>query len=235
MPMILAVVEIGGVTALLLLLGGIVLVSMIGAGLWLLLRTVSIRRSDDGGYEIQAGGRLPVSARGFDRIAQTTAAAIERPALTPERRERLHRLTRLRARLLMVYRVAMLLIGLGGIAFAAILFRDATPGNMLALPAGLILLLSSGALLEAALPRLWFRDVAPVDAALRDRLTIQVTRADPHTLSIDEGVLQRVREATGQGFSLEEAARDAYPEFDSLDAFEKRAVLDALAALLRQT
>lgn len=212
----------------LLLLGGLVLVILIGAGLWAALRSVRVRRGPGGTVEVQAAGRLNVSRPIYRRIAR----ALERPAPAPERRPGLDGLARLRARLVVVYRALMLLVALAGLTFAGILFRDATPGNMLGLPAFLVLLFALAALCEAIWPRAAIRGSGPLDT-LRDRFTLEVTHAEPRTLTLDEPVLERVREATRRGIPLEEAARGAYPGFDRLDDNEREALLRALAASLR--
>lgn len=77
----LAVVEIGGETALVLLVIGVFVFTLLVAGA---LALVWLARSGTSGGEpsrvhLRSTYRLPVSKPAFDRIVKTTAAAVARP------------------------------------------------------------------------------------------------------------------------------------------------------------
>jgi hypothetical protein len=179
-------------------------------------------------FQINLGGRLPVSKETVDLLQGITTTGLAKPKIDPQRQTLLDKLDRSRAPALKIYRILMLLVGLGGLMIAGALFRDATPANMQLLPASIVLLLSAAALLEAWIPKLSFGGWEPAGSSLKDRISIKVTQAEPKTLTLTEDDIERVRQFMRQGLSLERAAFAAYPGFDGLDEFERQALLHGL-------
>jgi hypothetical protein len=224
----LAVVEIDSEWALLVLAAAVFLVVLAAvlAVAYLLVRAK--KRPGPGPtstFEVNLGGRLPVSKTTFDRLEKVTVAAFSKPEVTPEKRAYLDRLSRSRAIALKMYRILMLVAGLIGMAVAVALWRDATPGNMQLLPASIILLLSVAALLNAWFPSRSLRAPEPFEPGLLDRINVQVLRPQPTTLTISEADVERYAQFTRQGLSPEEAAQAAYSDFERLDEAEKQALL----------
>ena len=230
MRLTLAVVEIGADTPGLWLVAGVVLVVLaaIVVVAYVLARSISIRRATGSTVEIGVSGRLPVSKDTFDRVTRAVTTVTAVPEMTPARKGLVDTLDRSRAGVMWVYRVLMATVGLTGVAFALVLYRDATPANMQLLPAGIALLLSLGALLEAAIPKYWRPASAPIDPALLDKIDLRVTRETPRSLTLDEADIERARLALRQGQPLDQAARAAYPAYDTLSEFEREALRHAL-------
>ncbi|MFN3326908.1 MAG: hypothetical protein ACK5AZ_25725 [Bryobacteraceae bacterium] len=187
-------------------------------------------------WEFDLSGRLPVSKSSSDRIANVTAAALSRPELTPEKQERLDRMARTRLILVRVYRVVMIAVGLVGLAGAAFLFQGATPANMQALPASIILLLSLGSLLNGLIPRQSITGKVPrLDTGLLDRVHVQVTKPEPVTIQWTDFDLVRTAELFRQGWSAADVSRAVYPGYDGLGEFEKRAVQSTLENAVKRS
>jgi hypothetical protein len=200
----------------------------------MLLGKAKPRQSEPGTWDIQLGGRLPVSEKTFHRIADLTSKAFSKPKVTPEGKALLDALGRSREPAAKLYRMLMLTVGLIGLAFGLLLLRDATPGNMQALPASIILLLACGALLNAVVPSRQIRGAAASEHGFSDRFKFEVTKAEPQTLRLTEADIERGAAVLGQGLPLEEAARAAYPAYDLLDQFGKQAMLGALKQSIKR-
>jgi hypothetical protein len=127
----------------------------------------------------------------------------------------------------------MMIVGVAGMIASAFLFRDATPGNMLGLPASIVLLLALGAFLSGLLPSRSIVGVEPIDRALLDKLNFRVARSDPRVMSLSELDIERAADNLRAGASIEEAARQVYPEYEELDDFAKRALHSAVKDSVR--
>lgn len=226
----LAVVEIRGDPAWLWLIGAVFVFTILLVCLIAYLLLAKRKPGPQGAstWEFNLGGRLPVSKATFDRISNATATAVSKPEVAPEKLARLDGLARTRGTFVKVYRGLMIAVGLVGLGVAVSLFRDATPGNMLGLPAAIVLLLSLGALLSGLIPSRSIVGVEPIDSGLLDRIDVQVTRQQPLTVSLSAWDLQRVTESLRQGLSIADGARLVYPGYDRLDDFGKRALESAL-------
>lgn len=227
----LAVVEIEGNWALLVLVAAvfIVVLAVVLVVAYLFMRVK--RKPGPAGastFELNFGGRVPVSKTTFDRLEKFTVAVVSKPEMTPERRTFLDRLSRSRATALTIYRILMLIVGLVGLVAAFALWRDATPANMQLLPASIILLFSAGALLNAWIPSRSLRGWEPTGPGLMDRMNIQVSRPEPATLMLSEADIERYAQFRRQGLSPEKAAQAAYPDFDRIDEVERQALLMGL-------
>lgn len=176
-------------------------------------------------FELKFGGRMPVSKTTFDRLEEFTVAAFSKPEMTPEKRSFLDRLSRSRATALKVYRILMLFVGLVGLIAAFALWRDATPANMQLLPASIILFFSVGALFNAWIPNRRLRGWEPTGPGLMDRITIEVSKPKPTTLTVSAADIQRFAQFTREGLSPEQAAQAACADFGRLDEAEKQALL----------
>lgn len=149
-PRIFAVVEIGSDLSGLLLLGGVFIATfiLVLAAYWLIVRSKPGPQGTTT-WQLDMSSRLPVSKATFDQIASTTAKALSRPKITPETRTFLRRLDHARGALAGVYRIAriaMIAMGLFGVGVSVWMFRQADSGNMMGLPAAIILLISLGAI-----------------------------------------------------------------------------------------
>lgn len=224
----LAVVEIESEWALLVLAAAVFLVvlAVVLAVAYLFMHVK--RKPGHGGtstFEVNLGGRVPVSKTTFDRLEKVTVAAFSRPEVTPEKRAYLDRLSRLRASALKMSRILLLFAGLGGLVIAVALWRDATTANMQLLPASIILLLSVGALLSAWVPSRSLGSSERIEPGLLERINVQVLRPEPTTLTLTEADIERFVQFTRQGLSPERAAQAAYPDFERLDEAEKQTLL----------
>lgn len=232
----LAVVEIGGDWAL-LVFAGCVFIVVLGAVLFAAFLFTHVKKKPGPAgastFELNFGGRLPVSKTTFDGLEKVAVAAVSRPEMTPERRSFLDWLSRSRAAALNMYRISLFSVGLVGIVAAAALWRDATPANMQLLPASIILLFSLGAIFEAWIPNRRFRGSDPPAGSFPlNRINVNITKAEPDTLTLTNDDIERVRQFMRQGLSLERAASAAYSGFSGLDEFEKRALLDGLQKVI---
>jgi hypothetical protein len=230
--MVVAVVEIGGDPVWLLVAGTfvVVMVAVCAAAWWLLSRT-----SIDRGHaklDVDIGTRLPVSKPVFDRLTSGVAAGIAKPVPTPERLAFTRGLEAARRPLLSFYRTTLCAVGLAGIAFALILFRDATPANMQALPAGIVLLLSLGALLEGLFPRRARSWGEPIDPQLLEKIGVRVTSPASLTIALSEDDMRRAADMLRQGASLAEVAGAVCRGYDGLDSSAQAAIRDMLQRAL---
>ena len=186
-------------------------------------------------WNFQLQTRLPVSKPTFDRISRATHAAMETPAIGPTMRAQFDRIDRARSVFVSVYRVVMIVIGLGGITAGALLIRSHTGANMQGLPGAIILLVSLGALLNGLIPGPSIRpSVTPLDRALLEeakrKIKIQVNHAEPLQVTLSESDLKRAAELLRQGVPAADAVRAAYPSYDNLDGLEQQ----AMQSLVRQ-
>lgn len=232
-----AVVNIEGTFAF--VLAGMVLLVVVAftvAVIWFV--RVSRAPSPDGspGLRVTSAARLPVSKGTFDILSKAAATAVSRPEITPERQAFLKRLDRTRGVAARTYRGLLIAIGLVGLAAGISLFRQATPANLLLLPALLVLLLSMGALLSGVIPSGTLADRGrPVDRALLQKIHIGVQEgANPLRVKLEESDIQRAAESLRLGLPLDDIARSVYSEYDRLEDFEKDAIRSALKEAVRR-
>jgi hypothetical protein len=199
---------------------------------WLLLRTVT--RGDAATWELNFTQQLPVSKPTFERIAHFSQRAVARPEVSSETCARLDNLQDVRNTLASGYRAAMVLIGLGGVAAAVALVRQSDSANMLGLPAGIILLLSLGALLSGLVPSRVVTPSKPLDPALFKNVRVEVVQNQPLTISLGEPEMANALAMRRQGASLDAIARSVYPPYDGLSRVERAAVQQGLAESLRR-
>ena len=196
----------------------------------------SKHRAERGTHRISFSSRLPVSKSVFDSIVKTAAAAVSKPEIAPSTRTRLDELAAsARPRFERFYRVVMIAIGFVGLTAAIALFRAHTPANMYGLPAGIILLLSLGALLNGLVPGPSIvPDVEPIDPRLLDKIKVQIRRDEPLTVSLSESDVQRASNLLRQGVPIAAAARAIYAHYDELQQSEQRAFESALRQSVKQ-
>jgi hypothetical protein len=226
-----AVVEIGGRAAAIVgavFLGTFAIVCVVG---WSFLRSGSSGPRGTKTWSLDLTRQITVSKPTFDRVASFTQKALSRPTLTPEKRAALDRLGEVRDVLGGFLRTVMIVAGLVGIAGAVALGRQADDGNMLLLPAGIVLLFSLGAILQGLVPSWRTGSSEPLDTSLFDEIDIQVSQ-NPITINLDETNLSKATEMLRDGASPDEVARAIHPGYDELDDFEKTLVKESLARAL---
>ena len=186
-------------------------------------------------FRINLGGKLPVSSQaGFERLGEFTAAALSRPELTPEKRAGLERLGNVRDKLDRVRRGILTTVGLAGLAGAWLLYSQATPANMLLLPAGIVFLLSLGALISGMFPRRSIVAGGEIDPALLDKIQVQVSRPETLTVQLTDEDLLQASDMLRQGWSWDDVSRAMHPGYDGLGDVEKQAVQAALQQAIRK-
>jgi len=177
--------------------------------------------------------QLPVSKPAFDRVAHLTAKAIAPPTISPEKRLMIENLAPVRNALAVFYRVTMVVSGLCVIGGSIVLFRQADSGNMLGLPAAIILLLGLGALLSGLNPNRTIDPVAPLDRELFKNIHVHVSN-QPLTIDLNRFDLMKAGEMFRQGSSPSEVARAVYPHYNELSDTDKGVVEEALAQWLNR-
>lgn len=186
-------------------------------------------------WSFEITGRLPISREASDPIVDGVRDAMRPPEPSARQVQDVEPLDAIRGVLVKVYRGLFITIGLIGLTAAAFMFRAHTPANMLGLPAGIVLVLSLGALLNGVIPsrsvtgwteRIDFRP-------LLKNVHVNVHHAEPLRLSLTESQSQRAIDLIKQGLPLSEAARTVYPDFDRLDAFARQALESALQELAK--
>lgn len=229
-----AVVEIGGETALVLLVIGVFVFTLIVAGalafVWLARSGTSEARPTR--VHFRSTYRMPVSKPAFDEIVNTTVSALARPQETEASRAFGQSLAEARGVLARGYRAAMIVVGLFGIGVSVMMFREATPANLMLLPSALVLLLSLGALLSGLVPSRTVEPIEPIDRELLDRIQVRVS-ADPLKIALSEEDVSRARSMRDAGTSLDAIARAVYPDYVLLEEFEREAVRSALERAIR--
>jgi hypothetical protein len=186
-------------------------------------------------WSFEINGRLPMSRETSDRIVDAVGDAFRPPELSARQLQNVEPLAVIRGVAVKVYRGFFITVGLIGLIAAAFLFRAHTPANMIGLPAGIVLLLSLGALLNGLVPS---RSVTGWTESLDFRpllkkIHVDVHHAEPLRLSLTEAQSQRAIDLIRQGLPLSEAARTVYPDFDRLDAFARQAIESALQELAK--
>jgi hypothetical protein len=229
-----AVVELASQGGLLAAVVFIIVFAVVCVVAWLLLRTARPGARDAPTWELNFTHQLPVSKPTFERIAHVSQRAVARPRVSPETRARLDSLQDVRNTLASAYRAAMLLIGLGGVAAAVALFRQSDSANMLGLPAGIVLLLSLGALLAGLFPSRTATPIEPLDTSLFENVRVEVIQKQPLTLSLGEPEMAKALAMHRQGASLDAIARSVHPQYDGLSSVEQAAVQQGLAEALRR-
>ena len=226
-----AVVEIGAGAAVLVLAVFILAVVGACAVLWFLSRgTPGPRGTTQWRFDVTQ--ELPVSKPTFDRLADLTERAMTPPALAPGTRAAIDGLGPLRKTLARIYRVALILIGLGGLGLSFVLFRGADSANMQGLPASIILLFSLGAIGSGLIPNRTVDPVEPLDPELFRNIHVLVSR-DPLTVRLSQFELAKAKDMLRQGAALDDIARAVYAAYDTLGDSEKRAVQQTLAEALK--
>jgi hypothetical protein len=227
-----AVVEIGSQWVVLVLAVFVITFAVVaGALLWVLRRGKS-GPQDTTTWQFDTTGRLPVGKRTFDNLAGLTEELVAPPAVSPETRQFVESLKPVRDTLATSIRVILIAAGLGGIAIAIALFRQADSSNMMGLPAGIVLLISLGALLSGLIPSRTIDPVKPLDRELLQKIRVQVSK-QPLTINLTSSDLAKAAEIMRQGASLEEVARSIYPDYDALGRIERAAVQQALAQAVK--
>jgi hypothetical protein len=225
---LLAVVNIEENAVVLIVMGAVFVVTFGGVVLlaYALLKGMRAQGggAPRGGVSFDVSGQLPVSKSTFDRLAAATQAGWKTPDRTPETDAFLAGLGKTRSMLLGVSRTIALAGGVALLFVAAALFRQATPANMLLLPAGILALLGLGALLKGAVPE---RQIEPIDPQLLDKIRITMS-SEPLTIRLDQFDMIKVAEMRRSGASLDDIARAVCPGFEALAPFEQHAVRLAL-------
>ena len=228
---LLAVVELGAGAAALLLAAFVLVLAAVCAGVWFLSRgTPGPKGTTE--WRANLSQQLPVSKPTFDRLADLTERAVRPPALAPETRAAIDSLGTLRKPLAVVYRGGLIVLGLGGLVLAFVLFRGADSANMQGLPAAIILLLSLGALGSGLIPNRTIDPVEPLDPDLFKNVHVQVSK-QPLTVHLSPFELTRAKEMLRRGVPLDDIARAVHADYDTLEDVEKHAVQQMLAEALK--
>lgn len=226
------VVEIADDPAMLLLIGGIFIATFLAAGA---IAWIVLAKARSGGdattWKVDLQGTLPVSKQTFDRIAEAAAASLERPRVGDATRAHLDQLARTRGLFASAYRIIMVGVGLAGLAGGILLLRSHTPANMNGLPGGIVVLLSVGALLKGLAPGPSVVPMEPLDrasrAAMKEKIQVKVS-TQPLTVRLSESDLHDAGEMLRLGVPIAEAVRAVYPQYDSLDELDRRALESAI-------
>jgi hypothetical protein len=231
MPALLAVVEISdnpAMLAVVVCIATLMVMLAIFALVWLIRNA---RPGPDGTTNWQANLARPIHVEKpvFDRIVDVTRRAVERPVVTAETRRFVEGLENTRNVLSVLVRVGLIVAGLLGITLSIVLFRQADSANMIGLPAGIILLLSLGALLSGIIPNSTIKPtLEPVQPGLLDKIDVQVS-TEPLTVNLSQFDVMRMSEMVRGGASMDEVARVVYPGYAQLSEAEKAAIRHALA------
>lgn len=229
-----AVVELGSQVGLIAAAVFVAVFGIVCVVAWLLLRTARPGPRGATNWEFNLTHQLPVSKPTFERLAHVAERAFERPEIAPETRAGMESLKDVRNTLASGYQVTLILIGLGGVAAAIALFKQADPANMLGLPAGIILLLSLGALLSGLIPSRTVKPIEPLDRSLFKNVRVEVVSNQPLTIALGESEMARALAMLRQGASPDAIARSVYPQYDALGDREKTAVQQLLSEALRR-
>lgn len=228
-----ALVEIGPDNIWALLLAFLLLMASIALIAGLIVTAIR-RKAGPGGVASWSTSRtftLPVSKSTFDRLSGVVAKGVERPPVTPQRRANLDWLPQARKTFTHIYRGLLFLAGGAGLTLAYVLYADATPGNMQLLPAGIIALLSAGALLSALFPsRAVTGDIEPIDPRLLEKIQVTVGRPAETTFRLDQAQIDMATGLFADGWDADNVARSVVPDYDALPDEIKH----ALQSMLRQ-
>jgi hypothetical protein len=215
-------------------------VFLVVAGLVAALFILAIKRKNgaDGisSWAMSQNVPLPVSRKTFDRMSSAIAHGLQKPDIEPETLARIESLSRTRPVFVRVYRILLCGAGLAGFALATRLYMDATPGNMLLLPAAIVALLSAGALLSALIPnRTVTGEIDPVDPSLRDRIHVEAQRPPDSAFTLSRSDLDIASRLLAQGQSAEAVARAVVQGWDRLSAAERGALQAMLEEAVRRS
>jgi hypothetical protein len=242
MALPLAVVEIGGTALLIAAVFILTFLFVCLAAYWLLKGSGGSRGATPGpvAFQFQANAELPVSKQAFESIVRTQTGGAQ-PEMAneqtggadiPVRPVRLAGLDQARDALFSVYRIVMIGVGLAGLTASILMFRQATPANMMLLPAAMIGLFSLGALGKGLIPdRKWQRG-KPIDPALLNKIRVQ-TSAKPLTIDLGQFEMMKAADMLQRGASPEAVARAVYPTYDALQEFEQAAVQQLIAKAVK--
>jgi hypothetical protein len=230
-PPLVAVVEIGSTAGVLAFAVFVITFVIVCAVFWLFRQGKAGPRGATT-WRVDATRQLPVEKPTFDALASLTEEALASRPVTPAAREAAQSLGRVRDTVARLYRITMTLVGVCGIAFSIVLFRQADSGNMLGLPAGIVLLLSLGALGSGLIPSRTVDPVAPIDPELFKNIHVHAS-TQPMEIRLDRVDLIRASEMLRAGASPADVARAIHPDYDTLQEFEKTAVQHAIAAAAR--
>ena len=233
----LAVVEIGFDNVWALLLAVFVFLVIVGSTAAVFVLAMKRKRGPDGtsSWTVSQNVPLSVSKKTFDRMSSVVARGLQKPDVKPETLARIESLSHTRPAFVRLYRILLGGMGLVGFALATRLYLDATPGNMLLLPAAIVALLSAGALLSALIPsRTVTGKIEPIDPALLDRIHVEVQRPQESTFTISQNDLDIAIRLLSQGESAEAVARAVIKGWDRLSAAEQGALKAMLQKAVRR-
>lgn len=228
---LIALVEVGSAAAVLAGAVFVITFVIVCAAFWL-FRGRSAGPRGGTTWRFDAARQLDVDKPTFDALANLTETALARPPVTAATREAVDSLDRVRKTVAGLYRTTMTLVGVCGIGLSIVLFRQADSGNMLGLPAGIILLLSLGALGSGLIPNRTVDPVAPLDPELFKNIHVR-TSMQPLEIRLDHVDLSRAKELLRAGASREDVARTLYPDYDALPEADQRAVQLAIATAVQ--
>lgn len=224
---VLAVLEMGK-DPLLLLVAAVFIVTFVAVcALGYALLGKRRREGHGSTWRVEFGARLPVSEEhSFQRIAETTRAAVSPPRLDPETRATLDDLASLRRGFVSLYRTVLIAAGLAGLIAGGLLLKSHTPANMNGLPGAIVCFLALGALMSGLVPGRSVKPIEPLDPELRrqmgEKINVQVITAPLLEVTLGASEIRRLSDMLQQGASTPDALRAVYPAFDTLGDTERR-------------
>ena len=232
---VVALVDIGPDNIWAVLLAAFLLIAAIALVAGVMVLWAKRQTGPDGtsSWNLSATVPMPTSKATFDRLSDLVAKGLKRPPMTAETQSRLNRLDRLsQSRVVAVrtYRVLFAGVGLIGMALAYRLYADATPANMLLLPAGIVALLSAGALLNALSPsRAVTGDIEPIDPHLLAKIHVSVDRPDQTAVTLGQSDVDLASSLFAQGWDADNVARSVVQGYDGFSDDVKAALRSMVA------
>ena len=228
MTSLIAVVQIDGIAAVIVLAVFALVFTLVAVLAWLIVRNMTANRSADRAtWRFSTNIPLPRSRTTVDRLVRQMRS---RPSLTSEQQQFVTGLATTRKKLASGIRLALIVAGLGGIALSIAIYRDYRDEEMILLPVGIIFLLSLGVLMSGIVPSRVIDPIAPIDPGLFRNVHINVD-APSLKVQLDDATTRKAIELLERGLGPESVAREVTTGYERLSEAEKHEVQQAIGML----
>jgi hypothetical protein len=232
MHLLVAVVEIDGAAGVLILAVFVLVLLVVSALAWFIVRNTTIGTSKSrSAWHSSTNVPLPLLRPATsEQLMKAVRKGLSRPSLTAEQQEFVAGLARTRKRIATGYRLGLVVAGLAGVALSIAIYTDYRDDEMILLPVAIIFLLSLGVLFSGLIPSRTVDPIEPIDRGLLKNIHVDVT-SQPLTIQLDDAFTPKAREMLERGMSPAEVAALITPTYDRLGERERQAVEQAIAML----